>query len=193
MVCDHTSQRRNTLQKYQSFRDIPQFTREGGYAVDYPIHSLVKWIFTQVNEESLNLCPDFQRGHVWTEKQQIRYLEFLLRGGKTGRDLYFNCPSWQAPVACGEYNDFVCVDGLQRITAITRFVNNELPVFGSYFSEYEDKRWLTIHSTVRVHVNDLKTRREVINWYLEMNTGGTPHTDAEIERVRALLEQEDET
>ena len=29
------------------------------------------------------------------------------------------------------YKDFVCVDGLQRITSIQRFINNEIKVFNS--------------------------------------------------------------
>ena len=113
--------------KITRFSNIPKFTRDGSYAVDYPFHSLVKWIEREQAEEGLQLNPDFQRGHVWTETQQIAYVEFMLRGGKTGRTLYFNCPSWNHPVPEGDYNEFVCVDGLQRITAITRFVHSQLP------------------------------------------------------------------
>ena len=39
-----------------------------------------------------------------------------------------------------------------------------------------------------VNVNDLQTKREVLQWYIEMNSGGTPHTEAEIERVKKLME-----
>lgn len=134
------------------------------------------------------MTPDFQRGHVWTEKQQWAYVEFLLRGGNSGRDLYFNCPSWHNQVPEGAYNEYVCVDGLQRITANRRFINGEIKAFGSYFSEYTDSLRLT-QNTVRVHINDLKTRRDVLQWYLEMNAGGTPHTNKELQRVRALLEE----
>jgi len=30
----------------------------------------------------LNLDPDFQRAHVWTEDKQIAFVEFCLRGGQ---------------------------------------------------------------------------------------------------------------
>jgi hypothetical protein len=41
------------------------------------------------------------------------------------------------------------------------------------------------------HVNDLKTREEVLIWYLEMNSGGTPHTKEELDRVKRMLEKEE--
>ena len=92
--------------------------------------------------------------------------------------------TWHNAVPDGAYDDFVCVDGLQRITAILRFLGNEFPAFGSYYREFEDR--LSITNTVRVHVNDLKSKKEVLTWYIEMNAGGTPHSKEEIDRVTAL-------
>lgn len=175
--------------KYVRFQDIPKFTSPGRYAVDYPLDSLVRWVENAERDDKLLLCPDFQRGHVWTESQQCRYIEFLLRGGRTGRDLYFNDPSWHRSVPAGHYNDFVVVDGLQRITALRRFIHDEIPVFGSFYSEFRDSLRLST-DTVRVHINDLKSRREVLTWYIEINTGGTPHSEEEIRRVQALLDAE---
>lgn len=175
--------------KITQFRDIPKFTRSGSYEVDYPIHSLVKWIEEEQREMGLQLNPDFQRGHVWTEEQQIEYVKFILRGGKTGRIFYFNFPSWHREVPKGAYNDYVCVDGLQRITALTRFIRNEIPVFGSYYKEYTDSPRM-VEDTLRVNINDLKTKKEVLQWYIDMNAGGTPHTKAEIERVQMMMEVE---
>lgn len=174
--------------KYTSFKDIPRFTPDGSYAVDYPFVHLIKFIEEEVANEGLQLNPDFQRGHVWTEEQQVAYMEFLLRGGKTGRTIYLNNPSWHFAVPKGAYNDYVCVDGLQRITAISRFVHNEIKVFDSYFKEYTDSPRIVM-DTIRVNINDLKTRREVLQWYIDMNAGGTPHSKEEIDRVRGLLEQ----
>ena len=171
-----------------TFKDIPQFTSDGNYAVDTTMEYLVKTLDEFEKEDGLQMEPDFQRGHVWTEDQQVKYLEYFLRGGKTGRDLYFNKPDWNYPVPKGAYNDFVCVDGLQRITAVRRFINNEIKVFGQTYSEFGGTTSMTRH-TFRLHINDLKTKREVLVWYIEMNTGGTPHTDEEIEKVRELLQK----
>lgn len=174
--------------KYTKFKDIPPFTSSGSYQIDCGPEYLMKWIEKEQEEAGLELNPDFQRGHVWTEQQQIAFLEYFLRGGKSGLVLYFNCPSWHHNVPDGAYNDYVCVDGLQRITAIQRFIRNELPVFGSYYREYEDS--MKLRYTMKVNVNDLKTKAEVLQWYIDMNIGGTPHAEKEIERVKVLLAKE---
>ena len=177
------------MTKITRFRDIPLFTREASYQVDYPMDHFIKYIDDEIATMNLQLCPDFQRGHVWTEKQQIAYLEFFLRGGKTGRHISSNCPSWHRPVKDGACDAYVCVDGLQRITAFRRFLNNEIKVFGSYRNEFTDSPRL-LNDTIRLHVNDLKTRREVLQWYIDMNAGGTPNTKKEITRVTQLLHDE---
>lgn len=135
----------------------------------------------------LQLDPKFQRGHVWTEKQQIAFLEYFFRGGKSGLVVYFNKPDWHHEVAKNAYNDYVCVDGLQRITAILRFYNNEIPVFGTYYKEFEDRP--RMQHTIRINVNDLQTEKEVLQWYIDMNAGGTPHTAEEINKVKDMLAQ----
>ncbi len=172
------------------FKDIKQFTSDGNYRISVSFEHLVRWIKDQ-QEYGLQLNPDFQRGYVWTEKQQIAWLEYAIRGGRSGRELYFNDPNWMGfDVNKDEYHDFVCVDGLQRITAIERFMNNEIQVFGTYFKDYEDPLWFRNNVHVDLVVNDLKSRAEVLQWYIDMNTGGTQHSTEEIDRVKALLEEE---
>lgn len=46
---------------------------------------------------------------------------------------------------------------------------------------------------MKVNINDLKSKREVLQWYIEMNAGGTPHSNEEIRRVKALMEKEGNT
>ena len=86
----------------------------------------------------------------------------------------------------------MCVDGLQRITAIRSFINNELRAFGQYYSEFGGHVDRLDHC-MQVNVNNLQTRREVLQWYIEMNSGGMPHSQAEIDRVKALMEQDEQS
>ncbi|QUH21803.1 DUF262 domain-containing protein [Alkaliphilus sp. B6464] len=168
------------------FSDIPQFTREGQWECSYSIDRLIRQIEEFENEEGLDMNPDFQRGHVWTEKQQIKYIEFILKGGKTGRVIYLNHPNWMGSFEPTDIG-FVCVDGLQRVTAIRRFVNNEFKVLGHYFNEFEGST--RVLQNMRINVNNLKTREEVLQWYLEMNEGGTPHTKEELDKVKNMLKE----
>lgn len=172
--------------KITKFKDVPRFTRDGTYQVDYDFKHLVNALDMLEKNHGLQLNPKFQRGHVWTREQQIAWLEFFLRGGRSGRILYFNKPDWNVSVPEGAYNDFVCVDGLQRITAIRAFMNGEIPAFGSYINEFTDQMSI-VRDSIKMNVNDLKSEKEVLQWYVDMNAGGTPHTDAEIERVKKMI------
>ena len=168
-----------------SFRNIPQMTQYSGYS------SHVGWSFLEehirLQGPTLNLDPDFQRAHVWTEEKQIQYVEHRLRGGHGAIDLWFNCPAY----AYGRLDDYVLVDGKQRLEAVRKFMRSELTVFGKHrFQDFVDRPdRLHMHNFVW-HVNTLATRAEVLQWYLDLNTGGVVHTAQEIHRVRRLLTEE---
>lgn len=165
--------------------DIQMLTGEGRYVADTPIGFIKDKIENWEKELGLQINPDFQRGHVWTTEQQIAFIEFILRGGKT-TPLQFNHPGWMYSWK----GEFVCVDGLQRLTALLKFLNNGLPVFnGNYLKDFDDPDRLCRRYDIQIRVNDLKTRKEVLKWYLEMNDGGTPHTSEEINKVKELLKK----
>ena len=175
------------------FKDIPQYIETGSWECNYSFQSLVKTIenwstTTEDSDTLLEMNPDFQRGHVWTEQQQIAFVESVLKGGaKNARVIYLNNPNWMKYYD-NPYKDFVCVDGLQRYTAIKRFINNEIKVFGYYYNEFEDR--LRGKHDMKINVNDLPTRKDVLQWYIQFNSGGTIHTEEEINRVKELLEKE---
>lgn len=133
----------------------------------------------------LDLNPDFQRGHVWTEAQQRAYVEFILKGGDSGRTLYFNCPGWMKDFK----GPYVIVDGKQRLEAARKFVRNELSVFnGVYLKDFDYKLPTDYYFIWSIAV--LPTRKEVLNWYLDFNSAGTIHSQEELDKVRRMLENE---
>ena len=174
--------------KYTRFNDIPSFTRDGSWEVDTSPDFLLKNIQEHIDNEGLDIDPDFQRPHVWTRAQQRAYIEFFLRRGRTARVIYLNKPSWHFK-AKTDYDDFVLVDGKQRLKAWKDFYDGCFKVFGSYAHEYTDN--IRVINTMKLHVNDLQTRAEVLQWYLDFNSGGTPHTNAELNKVRKLLKKEE--
>lgn len=169
------------------FSDIKPFTRSAPYVIDYPwkymVDKIENWQRDQESAgESFDLNPDFQRGHVWTENQQSRYVEYILRGGKSSRDIYFNHPGWQ-----GSYKGaMVLVDGKQRLEAVLKFLRDELVIFNEFKrSDFEGS--IPSDASFRIHVNDLPTRADVLQWYIDLNRGGVAHTDEEITKVQILL------
>jgi len=169
------------------FADIPQYTQDGNYQVNVGWDYLEEWLARNRDDRSyvFDMDPDFQRGHVWFEEQQIRYVEFILKGGKSSRVIYWNCVGWMRDFK----GPMVLVDGKQRLSAVLRFLDNEIPVFGHLRNEYSD-RLRMVKTDFLMNVNDLKTRAEVLQWYLDLNVGGVVHTSEEIEKVRKLLDVE---
>jgi hypothetical protein len=86
------------------------------------------------------------------------------------------------------------IDGKQRLEAVRAFLADEVPVLGYTFSKLcptpEAHRHLQSRNTLRINVNTLPNRAAVLQWYLEMNDGGTPHTAEELARVREMLNVE---
>ena len=159
------------------FQDIPLVT-VAKYKVDVMWNYLENWLET----EDPDMNPDFQRGYVWNQTQKEHYVEWILRNGDSGRDIYFNHPGWFR-----EWDGrMVIVDGKQRVEAVLAFIHNKVKAYGYYRKEYQDQ-WNNLHCSFHVHVADLETRKEVLQWYLDMNTGGTMHTNEEVEKVRELL------
>jgi len=163
------------------FKDIPKLII-APYRVDCPLDGIERYI----TEYGLDLNPDFQRNYVWSEKQKTEYIEWMLRGGRSGRDVYFNHPGWMNDFK----GEFIVVDGKQRISAILDFLSDKVKAYGSYFHEYEDRISIT-DASLSINIANLKSRKEILNWYIQLNTGGTYHSDEEIEKVKQLMEQEE--
>jgi len=167
--------------------DIPQFPR-AYYNVD------VGWAYLEehlarMDERhggkmgGVNLDPPFQRAHVWTEAQQIAYVEYQLRGGDVAKRVIFNSPDWMTTFR----RTTVLIDGKQRLEAVRKFMRGELPAFGHKLDDYPDRTMLT-SQYLQISVVKLATEREVLQLYLNINAGGTPHTQDELDRVRAMLD-----
>jgi len=170
-------------EKTFKYKDIPKFTECGNYHIHVSL-GYVNCLINRYLKYGLQLNPDFQRGHVWTKSKQIKYMEFLLSGGYSGRDIYFNCPGWMSTFE----GDMVLVDGLQRLTAALKFMDNRLKVYGHYLAEYD--RISRNSVGFEFYINNLKTRREVLTWYIQLNEGGVIHSKKEIDRVKELLKRE---
>lgn len=166
------------------FRDIPQLP-QACYQVDVPWSHLEDHL-VHLDEApgKLDLDPDYQREHVWARRQQVAYVEYCLMGGEVGRQITLNSPdwmgSWKRPTEL--------VDGKQRLEAVRAFLRDEFRAHGHLFSEYEDR--LPLDCRFQFRVCKLETREEILQLYLNINAGGTPHTKAEITRVRKMLAHE---
>lgn len=181
---------------YRTIKPMPK----SSYSADWPLDSIeesLARIESSVLDAggSFELVPDFQRGHVWSRSQQISFMESLIRKSTSGRIL-FNCPGWVDGYVPGDIpeNAFCCIDGLQRLTAIRQFLAGEYKVFagddcdGFSASDLKGTPFDVSRPSysVQIAIYQFSSRAELLDFYLRLNAGGTPHAADEIARVRAL-------
>lgn len=163
------------------------------YEADFDWRTIAR-SFEKLKEDygGFELNPDFQRGHVWTKQQQQHYIENVLKGvvSSSGFVIQLNCPNWDSDkVITNLPIGFQCIDGLQRYTAVQEFLSGNIKPFGLSPSDLDISSYSMkgISYRFRVAVHTFSTKADLLNHYLALNTGGTPHSEVEIERVRKML------
>ena len=80
----------------------------------------IRTLVARIDEGSIDLQPDFQRGIVWNEAKQQRLVDSILR-------------DWHVPPIhlIKEKGMQVVLDGQQRLHAIHQFVHDKFPIDGS--------------------------------------------------------------
>ena len=134
-----------------------------------------------------NLNPPYQRGRVWTVRQQELYIGHVLDGG-AAVPFYINAP-WRGN-AVPEV-----VDGQQRVSAWIEFVEGR--VLGEFedgervaYADFSDSDRGTFDMLIVQPVYEVDlSPADRVRLYLKLNRGGSVHTDAEIERARAYLRE----
>ncbi len=173
--------------KFSDYEDISPFpisAHEVDVGWPYIENHLKSW----ADSEGLDLDPDFQRPHVWSEHQQRAFVEYLIQNGPHSRVLYFACKDYAMGTVEGP---LVIVDGKQRLEAVRRFMRNELTIFdGHRLSDFKDKPRLATGGRFKFCVASLD-RAATLRLYIAINASGTPHTKDELARVRRLLFKED--
>jgi hypothetical protein len=140
-------------------------------------------IYTQIEDDDLDLAPDFQRSFVWKDSQQIRLIESILLGIPLPA-FYFNQD------ALGAHQ---VIDGVQRLTTVKLFMSDKLVLDAKhleYLKVLQGHTYSSIdHATRRrfagtqivAHIIEPQTPDEVkYEIFNRVNTGGSPLTAQEI-------------
>ena len=131
----------------------------------------------------LDINPTYQRNHVWTERQEIDYIEYRLKGGLNSDVFVIN-----RSVGPNETVIYSVIDGKQRITAIQKFINNQLSIFdGVYKKDITDWYKSNYASGMTIKYTDELPIKTCMEIYLILNGTGTQHTPQEIKKVRIML------
>ncbi|XOK61583.1 DUF262 domain-containing protein [Paenibacillus elgii] len=149
------------------------------FPIDYPFETLVD----RVGKGSLKLNPDFQRKYKWNlenEEKTSRFIESCL----------MRIPLPACYFAENEEKKHIVIDGVQRITTIKRFLNDEFALEGlTAFKELEGKKFSELGEfmedlnsyTIRCIVLRNDNSKELIqDIFARLNQGAVELTDQEI-------------
>ncbi|MGW5940245.1 DUF262 domain-containing protein [Streptomyces celluloflavus] len=142
----------------------------------------VDLLLSRLREGMLDLAPDFQRrSGIWSDRAQSRLIESLL----------LRIPISNFHMAQGDEDKWAVVDGVQRLTAIARFMEPKLTglaplalrgmdylwqLDGSAYQDLTGRLKIRLRETqLTVHIMQQGTPEEVkYNVFSRINTGGMP-------------------
>lgn len=166
---------------------VPRYSCHVGFA--QLRNSLESW----TRDYGLDMQPEFQRGRVWSDAQRIAYIEGILRGTvpEALRVITWNSPAfgYHNPKQDGLGETLLLVDGKQRLNAVLDFMDGKIKPFGLDVSDLLDSAFSPKMSDFSLvfKVLDFPYLRDVLDYYLRVNRGGTPHSEAELNRVAQML------
>lgn len=149
--------------------------------IDYPFETLVQR--AQASPPKLILDPDFQRKYKWDKDGWVRASKFI-------ESCLMRIPLPSCYFAENETRAHLVIDGVQRITTIIRFINNEFALEGmTAFKELEGKRFSDLgplaadfeSTTIRCVVLRNENPKELIaEIFARLNKGAVELSDQEI-------------
>lgn len=202
MITDNKNSRRcadapATLRKVREIIAKSPFSKQY-YSVDFPLTSILRSLpmYTHWEEADKDrirqngnhaeyvaeITPVFQRANnQWTHEMQVSFVENVLSGMRTTIFL-FGINYNTTDVSTCEL-----LDGLQRMTALSLFLDGKLRVFGEYsVKEYPLALLKRNHLNVRVY--DFATLQEAVQFYIDMNRNIT-HSPTDIEKAEKYIRQ----
>lgn len=130
------------------------------------------------------VLPDFQRGHRWTQEQDVEFVESLILGHHPGHFKYnstLHLPFEEVDGREVARFNLWLLDGQQRLTALDSYWSDEFPVFDLYWSEVEQKdRRRLLNMVFPASEYRIDNYDELVDVYWTLNRGGAPHTDEEM-------------
>lgn len=136
------------------------------------------------NSGALDLSPRFQRRNRWDRERQSRLIESFL----------MNVPVPPVYLAEETRGRFAVIDGKQRLTAVSQFLNNEFKLTNLSFLHHLDGGDFdslpeSITGTLQMRpLRAVTVMRQTADWvkhevFLRLNTGGEPLNAQEIRNV----------
>ncbi|WP_462406678.1 GmrSD restriction endonuclease domain-containing protein [Gracilibacillus sp. Marseille-QA3620] len=149
------------------------------YPIDYPFETLID----RVDKGALILNPDFQRSYKWNKKNEEKTSRFI-------ESCLMRIPLPACYFAENDEKKHIVIDGVQRITTIKRFLNDEFKLEGlTHYGELNGKKFSQLGDfqsdletyTIRCIVLRKDNSKELIkDIFARLNQGAVELTNQEI-------------
>jgi len=141
----------------------------------------VDLIKRRIDRSEVDLAPDFQRAQVWTPTKKSRLIESLL--------LKIPIPVFY--VSADLEDNWSVVDGVQRLSTIQSFMDNEFALRNlEYLTEYSSRKYDKLPRAMQRRIEETELLFHVIqpgtpdvvkfNIFTRINTGGMPLSPQEL-------------
>lgn len=122
-----------------------------------------------------HVIPDFQRGLVWTEEQNLRLIDSVFRGIPIGT-YAVNFDTDQLPPRLTN----ILLDGQQRLNALSLYWDDKLTYRGYKWSELNRPQQGILNRAMFPQMRtNTKNEAEARAYYNAMNFGGVDHKEGE--------------
>lgn len=144
------------------------------------LYQVCKWI----EQEDLILHPEFQRNYVWDEKKQSLLIESLM--------LKIPIPAFYFDE--DKYGKKTVIDGMQRLTTVYRFINNEFALKGlQYLTQYNNATFKDLDRKYQLRIEDTQLAVNILDprcpqmvkfdVFRRINTGGISLNPQEVRNI----------
>ena len=149
------------VQNKENSYKVEGLDKDDGGLEDYPLRELAIRdekrtaidIVRRIMSGKLILDPDFQRDFVWDEKKQSKLIESII----------MRIPLPVFYVAEDNDGKLIVVDGLQRLTTISRFCDNKFKLKLESRSELKDKKFEELKDDLKIRIEDCQLHFYIID------------------------------
>lgn len=161
------------------------FAKEDKYYIrvlNSPISSLIHMV--HANHAGVDMDVEYQREHVWTRKEKVELLDSVFNNIDIGKFVFVQ----RNMSAAGKLYEII--DGKQRLTALTEFIEDRFKYRGFYFSElsFRDQHKITEHNVSYGYLEN-PNKEAIFETFIKLNTCGKPMATKHITHVKKLLSE----
>ena len=182
--------------KLEQFISKSPWSKQANYSAHLPVDDLLRSIGNYTRKECGGVpntwqeyfklaVPAFQRSNdKWNLQMKIKFVENVLCGHRSTISL-FTIDNSRDP----SLRDSKNLDGLQRLTALSDFLQDKFAVFGDYkFSDLEgDRVFKGMGVNIEMQIFNFSNEAEAVQFYIDMNENIT-HSNDDIEKAKCYLE-----